>query len=66
MEYLYPHLPSVTMEKKAIEDLRRLDRHWTSVVRNVCVHREEGVNGSPVYLLSGVPKHSFIGQWLHH
>lgn len=33
------------------------------LVRDVCV-KGEGVSGPPVYLLSGVPKHCFIGQWL--
>lgn len=33
------------------------------LVRNVCV-KGEGVSGPPVYLLSRVPKHCFIGQWL--
>lgn len=33
------------------------------LVRDVCL-KGEGVSGPPVYLLSRVPKHCFIGQWL--
>lgn len=63
---LYPQSPSSRKRKQS-----RTLEGWVDagprdrIVRNVCVDREKSVSGSPVYLLSGVSKHCFIGQWLH-
>lgn len=57
-------IPLVSLEDKACGlGSQKAGETLDWLVRDVCV-KGEGVSGPPVYLLSGVPKYCFIGQWL--